>query len=302
MYQAERSVLAGINERPDQSTRYFLATYCQECLHHFDISVDFGLMPEGGTACDVESEKQLHHFQTCSRQASATQKGHDYQSVLQRNHFQCSAPACAARVEICIKSPRLDVGRLKPIITSERVYQRGQRAIAEEPERYATQEPLTSLEVLGMLRTYIKDALTKVPGDVKRIAFRNKKFLLGFANDCDELLQYLGFTHIQETTEDGDMDFWLLPSNEDEQRRQFLDDVCTELMHHMKNRPERERQASKIAALHVVPLPVKPHIERSFGCYDYPRNSRYIDLVECKSKLSTIQLHQKSSSLFQVAP
>jgi hypothetical protein len=52
-----------------------------------------------------------------------------------------------------------------------------------------------------MLKQYLSDALA---GQAKkRVATRNKKFLLAFADDCNEILEYLGFVLEQGERTDG---------------------------------------------------------------------------------------------------
>jgi len=58
--------------------------------------------------------------------------------------------------------------------------------------------PLQVIQVLNNLRTYIGDAKS----ERKRIALRNKKFVLGFGEDCDDLLQHLDFTFVTEEPSD----------------------------------------------------------------------------------------------------
>lgn len=74
-----------------------------------------------------------------------------------------------------------------------KVYKRGQKAIQDQPERYQDQRPQYPAEVLFLLRTYLFDALSKSPTEKKRINDRNKKFLLAFSDECDNLFEYLDF-------------------------------------------------------------------------------------------------------------
>jgi ubiquitin carboxyl-terminal hydrolase 25/28 len=59
------------------------------------------------------------------------------------------------------------------------------------------------IEVLSVLRTYLSDALNKNPAEKKRIAVRNKRFLLAFSDDCDEIFEYLEFGLLFEPNSDG---------------------------------------------------------------------------------------------------
>lgn len=74
----------------------------------------------------------------------------------------------------------------------------------EQPERYQdTSRPLAPVEVLSVLRTYLCDALSKKPAEKKRIAVRNKKFLLAFSDECDATFEYLEFElHLEPNADD----------------------------------------------------------------------------------------------------
>ena len=72
----------------------------------------------------------------------------------------------------------------------------------EEPERYQESRPVTPIGVLHLLRTYLSDALNKNTAK-KRIAVRNKRFLLAFSDECDDIFEYLEFGLVLEPSGDG---------------------------------------------------------------------------------------------------
>lgn len=53
-----------------------------------------------------------------------------------------------------------------------------------------------------MLRTYLIDALNKDPAEKKRITVRNKKFMLAFSDECDDIFEYLEFELLLEPSND----------------------------------------------------------------------------------------------------
>lgn len=87
------------------------------------------------------------------------------------------------------------------------MYARGAKVIEEDPDRYGESRPSLPCEVLAVTRTYLTHALNNAPGESKRIAARNKRFLLAFGYECKELLEYLGFTYEQERVKNGDVSF-----------------------------------------------------------------------------------------------
>jgi ubiquitin carboxyl-terminal hydrolase 25/28 len=83
---------------------------------------------------------------------------------------------------------------------TSRLYTRGKRTIDDNPERYHDSRPQLPAEVLGVLRTYLSHALQKRPDEKRRIAVRNRRFLLAFSDECNDLLEYLGFSYLEEPT------------------------------------------------------------------------------------------------------
>lgn len=114
-----------------------------------------------------------------------------YDNFKEIHTFACSNPSCPAVVDIRISPPRLSKDRLALLVDAGRVYRRGQRAMKEQPERYQDSRPLNPVEVLNVLRTYLSDALNKSAKN--RIAVRNKRFLLAFSDECDDIFEFLEF-------------------------------------------------------------------------------------------------------------
>jgi ubiquitin carboxyl-terminal hydrolase 25/28 len=76
---------------------------------------------------------------------------------------------------------------------------RGRREIKNDPDRYQGLPPVKPLQALGYLRQYLYDAKgAKSRTDLKKIARRNKKYMLAFADECDELFEYLDFIAVQD--------------------------------------------------------------------------------------------------------
>jgi ubiquitin carboxyl-terminal hydrolase 25/28 len=116
-----------------------------------------------------------------------------YDNFKEIHTFICSAPNCPAVVDVRISPPRLKKEQLSAVWNPAKVYKRGHKAIQDQPERYQDQRPQHPAEVLFLLRTYLSDALSKAPTEKRRINDRNKKFLLAFSDECDDLFEYLDF-------------------------------------------------------------------------------------------------------------
>lgn len=196
-----------VDERPSTASKYISASYCARCLWHFDVIANFTRRPGRDTPCELGTLFPLHHFQyvrTKNRTQSDKEKINEkYDNFKEIHTFACSNPACPVVVDIRISPPRFNKERLAPLWDTAKVFKRGQKAIKEQPERYHDSRPLSPIEVLSVLRTYLSDALNKNPAVKKRIAVRNKRFLLAFLDECDDIFEYLEFVPLLEQSDDG---------------------------------------------------------------------------------------------------
>lgn len=193
------------DEQPDGTTRYEIATYCSICRHHFDISVDFRARYGRHIPCRLsDQENPLHHLRLVE---SADLKEYEqrygsynrYHAFTEAHKFECSGATCPVEVNIKISPPRLGKKMLSLITDPKKVYARGRKVIQEEPERFNGFSPISPYQALTNLRTYLHDARdAKDPEKLKKIAKRNKRLLLGFADECDSLFDYLDFKVVSE--------------------------------------------------------------------------------------------------------
>lgn len=195
---------------PDQETKWTVSTYCVDCRHYFDIIVDYSQWKENSVPCRLsDRDNPLHHLQHFgSKHAENIPehiRGDKYKPVAEFHYFVCSGDLCPLRVEIRISPPRLTENFLKLILNASKVTARGQKEIQLEPERYENLQPLVPLQVLGYLRQYITDAQgARGMTEGKRIAKRNKKYMLAFGEECEPLFEYLDFTSVEdESSEKG---------------------------------------------------------------------------------------------------
>lgn len=200
------------NDRPFvQGDKWTVKAHCYHCLYHFDIVVDY---PDGSEICQLSREDSpLHHlllvrsenekqYAARCRAEGIIQVG----KVAEYDQFVCSSQSCRCRVRIKISEPRLPLDLVQAsLLEGSTVYERGRREIRSEPERYAGLTPLYPLQALSFLRTYIGDAQyasEQTPPKLKKISKRNKKYMLVFANDCDDLFEYLGFKLFHEESDE----------------------------------------------------------------------------------------------------
>lgn len=199
--QAEEPIVI---DEPENGARCVVAAYCVKCRYHFQIIASFHQQNGLQDPCSLSDAEyplhDLHLVESIYPRDSPTKFTLDkYTNFLEYHRWTCSAPFCPLILEIKISPPRLYTAILSLIISPEKVLARGKKVVAEDPVRYTGLGPLTVLQILVNLRTYLSDArAARDKTDLKRIAARNKKFVLAFADECDDLLHYLDFTPVTE--------------------------------------------------------------------------------------------------------
>lgn len=204
MSKVQTEAPASNDEQPTPTTIYVVAAYCIKCRHHFKITADYRQQHGPQAPCCLSDEANpMHHLRPVEsvypRDDPAKYGLDKYTNFIEYHRWECSAPFCPLVLEIKIYPPKLDEPFLSLITSPERILARGKKAVAEDPERYIGFGPLTVVQVLSNLRAYLVDAkAARDKTELKRIAVRNKKFVLGFAEDCNSLFDYLDFTLIKE--------------------------------------------------------------------------------------------------------
>lgn len=205
-----------VNEEADSSTKCTVATYCHDCLWHFDITIDYTSWRSGQTPCKMnDQEHPLHHLQHVESVYSEREphrlRASKYKPIHELHRFACSQLSCPVQIEIEISKPRLDIDILAPILDIDQVRARGERAIREDPTRFEGASAQTPFQALGYLRTYLQNVMSGIPNPPKRIAKRNKKLTIAFGGDCDDLFKYLDF--VTTTGEESDVGYFKVATN-----------------------------------------------------------------------------------------
>lgn len=201
MKKEHRTTAPFSNDEQPNGQKYVIAAYCTNCRFHFDITADFSIRPDFQNPCRLSDEgSPMHHLRLVESMYAEDKHDLDkYNEFTESHRWACSGPTCPLVLEMKITPPRLKPKMLSQITNADKVDARGRKVIAAEPERYAGYNPLTPLMVLGNLRSYLADAkAARDKSELKRIAKRNKRFGLGFADDCDSIFNYLDFTQIKE--------------------------------------------------------------------------------------------------------
>lgn len=282
-----------------------------KCECHITITADY---KGSKKPCHLSDESNpLHHFLRAGFETGAQyaarleEQGEEdeFDTPIEFQQFECSGDLCNLCVDIKIALPRLTPQMCSLLLDSAKVLARGRREIEDDPERYAGQAPVRPLQALNFLRTYIKDAKLSsetAPETIRQIAKRNKKYMLAFGNDCDELFKALRFTTHEETSDEvslfvlysksqikvafrihmltlrkGEKSYFWRPPIISGKNKKFFEDVLLELEFKIAARPTTEQQAGN-TQVNLRPVPALKDIQRSLACFDYPTKSRIIDL------------------------
>jgi len=192
------------DERPNADTQYVVAAYCEKCRYHFKITVTFWPRRAGQVPCSKSDEANpMHHLRLVSSTNAKEYKerngGSKYDNITEAHRFVCSGANCPVVVDIIISPPRLREKMLALILDTVKVEDRGRREIQKDPSRYEGLDPVRPMQALGYLRQYLFDSKSaRDRSELKKIARRNKKYMLAFADECNILFEYLDFTPVQE--------------------------------------------------------------------------------------------------------
>lgn len=181
-------------------------SYCVNCKQHFTVTARYGDFEQ---CCNLhDAGNPLHHLifngqQQIPEADRTNENGDPKHNVVEEYQYYCSGHSCNLQVEVKIGHSRLLPKYFSTVLDAAKTVARGQKQIDAEPTRYQGAVPVRPLQALSYIWTYIKNAkasseMLQVP---KRIAVRNKKFLLAFGEDSGAMLEYLGFEMIEEVTE-----------------------------------------------------------------------------------------------------
>ncbi|KAI9822563.1 MAG: ubiquitin-specific protease ubp2 [Pycnora praestabilis] len=290
MNKADQCSLPFSDARPDASTYYKVAAFCQECRCHLDLEVNVPIS-QGGQACP-NFENPLHHFRYVSQKSSSRGKSHG-EHWTDEQCFECTSLTCGIIITIRISAPRLTPEFVGLLTDQKKIDERARAAFKDDPERFKaelTPPPVTT--VLRTFQTYLSDSLKTL--EVKRFSALNKRFLTCLGDPCSQMLKYFGFTYSQADHS------WTLPQPDksletptQDPLRILLQDVEEEIKVLLSKRPWQEKAELNIQFL---PPPSIKELERSLGCLDYEKN-----VFSRKAVDLTVEEHPYYASLGAVA-
>lgn len=272
-HEQSKEPIVGID--PTHETVYKVAVFCQKCRWHVELLVDFRDDGAKTTPCHQSSkDNPLHHFVFEAEDTESMDK-YGNRLVPRVFRYQCSAPRCPVSLHIRMRPPRITERYFTTMTSTTGLKQRLENAKKIAGER-ADQNVARPVDALDFLSTYLSDCLKPQKGK-SRIPLMNRKFLKTFGQDCDEILQDMGFTHeVEKNDEDEDVPVWHLPRppppgdplDEDTQRT-IIEDAQYELTTLLFKFKEVDRIGIRNAM--IQPQPAIQIIERVMGCEEYPK-------------------------------
>ncbi|KAF2500070.1 cysteine proteinase [Lophium mytilinum] len=275
MIKHDQSVLPVPGQDPDEKTVYNVASFCQRCLYHVDVTVDFRDHGVRKNPCPT-TDCPLHHF------IYRPDGAFDREILSMFNgprlfRFQCSSYACPVELRIRMHPPRLTDDYIHLMTDKIELRRRLESAKQIDPDRQ-DHKMARPVDGLDFLTSYLNDALKPTKGK-GRIPLLNRKFLVTFGRNCDDMLRDLGFTSVMEDNGGTTEEFcWHLPKPPpssdplaENSLRNKIDDAVHELSVHISNRPQSEKQGVRNSV--YAPKPSVTEIERALGCLDYSKIS-----------------------------
>ena len=135
----------------------------------------------------------------------------------------------------------------------------------------APQRPISVLEAIA---TYVSHAVSGDPSKTTRpIPKFNKRFMLSFGEDCDELLKRLGFTAAHSDNQEA----WNLPQPPDadpfdsSSQKAYLLDVREELLSYIRRFPGSERQILRWISSGDLAVSADGSLDRVLGASTYDK-------------------------------
>jgi ubiquitin carboxyl-terminal hydrolase 25/28 len=268
----EQSQLPVAGEDPGHGTTYKVASYCNKCRWHVDVTVDHTKNGPTDKPCGKgNTDYALHHFCYVPQDDSDTTNGLDAQLRRRTYTFYCSAQACPVIVVISFKPPRFSAHDVESLTNQAQLRRRWEAAKQLAGDR-ADVAMARKVDAPDYLNTYLQDSLKPTKGKA-RIPLLNKKFLKTFGRDCDSILKSLGFENHQEEDSDGTIsDVWYLPKPDepasplDSTLRNTIEDARYELNTIILDMPESERAGCRHTPM--WPTPSRGDLERALACVD----------------------------------
>ncbi|KAK2793902.1 ubiquitin-specific protease ubp2 [Onygenales sp. PD_12] len=246
--------------QPAAKTVYRISAVCLLCRYHLQLK----LTQENESS---QCPSQLHHLVYTHSNTPNTSNPFSVKGQRQESHFfRCSYPQCSVSVSVQLLSPALSPEWVNILTSAELLKQRTDDALAALPERLEGLSRPFPISVLTNLRIYIEHALHESQRS-KSISISNKRFVVCFGvagEPCKDILEFIGFTRKGDFWDPPRANTGAPPPYEDDQNT-FLDNVSSELLVLIHQRPEHELEGQPRGA----PDNAIRKIHRLLGSLDY---------------------------------
>jgi ubiquitin carboxyl-terminal hydrolase 25/28 len=190
MIKHDQSVLPIPGEALNEETVYKVASFCENCLYHVDVTVDYRDHGVRKQPCPTK-DRPLHHF-VYRQDRAFDQSVSGLYNGPRTFRFHCSSLDCPVELRIRLQPPRLTEEYIHLLTDKIELRRRLESARQIDPDRqdHTMARPVDGLDFLS---SYLRDSLNPTKGK-GRIPLLNRKFLVTFGKHCDDMLRDLGFT------------------------------------------------------------------------------------------------------------
>lgn len=240
-----------------------LSCMCKHCKYHFVF--DFKKGPSH--TCSASEANLLCHLVLVgsSKMGAPPENPGRWCPQTQVARWECSATRCTVEVEVSISMPRMQVEHIEWIVDEERIRRQRQKALAQDPERFANLNENLETKSLLTMNAYLRDSLAHTASsEPKKVAARNKVFVVQFGPESLPIFTYLGFT---VSTINGE-EYLILPHPPSfpgktpiGSQRAFYEDARSEIMALIEDTGREQ--------VMIHSSPAKARLERALSCYNH---------------------------------
>ncbi|PGH15104.1 hypothetical protein AJ79_02630 [Helicocarpus griseus UAMH5409] len=239
-----------------------ISAVCSICRYHVEITTGYSTVTS-------HCPSQLHHLVYSHSNQFVRDLFRSKGQHQETHQFRCSYLTCSAVVILSFLSPVLSPQSVDLLTNTELVNARANEAHRVYPERLEGHSLPLPITVLSNLRAYIENALHNSQRS-KPIAISNRRFVECFGVDgrpCREFLEFLEFKPREDAWDPPRPDT-SNPVPYDEPFNLFLDNVSSELLILIHQRPPHEKEGQPLGGS-LDPAPKK--ISQLLGAANYQR-------------------------------
>ena len=252
-----------------EGTREVVSCFCKYCKYHFVF--DFTRDPQH-LACGQGSDNEslLCHFVLQNTKDLSVREVDKWYPIVHIAQWQCTAPQCSLRIKVSMSKPRMRAEHIRWIVDEDRIRNQRHEALAQDPDRFANLNDSLERKPLLTMNAYLRDSLGQFTSpEPKKVASRNKVFVVQFGPRSLPIFEYLGF---EIRNIDGE-EYLILPrppqtsgTTDVGSMRAFYEDARSEILA-LVEESGREQ-------VMMPQFPARARLERALGYYNHSHTSR----------------------------